>query len=449
MRVDVSPDKLKATLAVDPGDEQLPWPDESDIRRMAAEAGVTFGFTPSPDHPSGSGIHPREPIVVARGIEPGPGAPGWIEYPFEQSPVQKDAEATAELLHIRNVRTGDVVARIHPPEPGTAGRGVDGSEIPGAAGRPARCIAGENTRCVPDRPETIVATADGHARIAPDGSVEVQTVFRVNGDAGVLTGNIDFVGAVIITGDIKSDYAVRAGTSIEVHGSVGDALLTAGGDVVIREGFVGTGKGIIRAGGNVTVQQVHYQTIEADRDVEIRREAIAATIRASGRIIAPRAVIVGGRLEAGEEIEVLNLGNGEETPVMAQVGVRQRLLDRVTQLEQERAVTEKQLQDVRAAVYKLVRRQLDAGSLPPDQLQVLERLKTLQDGIPAVIDRIDRQTAVIQEALKNTLACRIRAHGIVAANALLEINGVRKLVQAAVREVLFVEKSGRIEQLAA
>jgi uncharacterized protein (DUF342 family) len=294
----------------------------------------------------------------------------------------------------------------------------------------------------------LVATADGHAQQLPDGGVDVEPTYTIKGDVGPMTGNIDFVGSLIITGDVKSEFTVHAGNNVDVRGSVGDSEISADGDVRVAQGFVGTGKGKIVAGKTARVKHVHYQTV-IGHTIVVEHECIGATLQAESKISSNRAVFIGGHLSAGDEVEVYDLGNGEETNVTVQVGARPRLLERLGEIERRAAQVEKQLTEVKAGMYKLVRIQLDAGTLTPEQEDLMNRLKKVQEDLPKELAAIAAEQVKLKGLMEQSMAGKIIARGTVAANAHLDINGVRKFVSSPMREVMFVEKSGRIEQLPA
>ncbi len=153
-------------------------------------------------------------------------------------------------------------------------------------------------------------------------------------------------------------------------------------------------------------------------------------------------------LEAADEIVVMDLGNGEETNVTAHVGSRPKLLERLGELDRRHQQLEKQLKDVKEGAYKLIRIQLDAGHLTPEQDALLERLKKVQDDLPRELAANEQEQKNLRDLMQSSLAAKITVRGTVTTNALIDVNGVKKMIQQPLREVLFIEKSGRIEQMA-
>lgn len=450
MKLSVSDDKYEAYLHPEMGEPGTQIPIES-LRQYLASNGITDTVIVEPLEKIAADGLPSEDVLVATGFRPEKGKDGFVEHvfkipkPIPESEKDKEKEQHPCLLEIYNVRSGEVISILHPPGAGTPGKTVFGVPVPSQPGKASRLRVGENVHLSEDK-ASIIATVDGGARVAIDGIVSVEPVLRLKEDVGPLTGSITFFGDVVVLGGVKSEYWLKAERSIEIKGGVGDAIIEAGMDVTVTEGYVGTGKGIIRSEGTVRLKFVHHQQVIAKHDIYIEREAIDAKLHTKGKIIGARAVFIGGTLEADGEIDAMDLGNGDETNLTAHVGNRPKLLEKLNELDKRRQQVEKQLTDVKAAAYKLVRIQLDNGKLTPDQLTLMGKLKVVQDALPKELASNEEEQKAIRESLQNSTAARINVRGTISANALIDINGIKKMVQEPLQGVIFIEKQGRIEQ---
>ncbi len=61
----------------------------------------------------------------------------------------------------------------------------------------------------------------------------------IQGDVGVETGNINFTGKVIVSGNVMSGYEIISNEDIEINGIVECATLKSKGDITIRQGVQG------------------------------------------------------------------------------------------------------------------------------------------------------------------------------------------------------------------
>lgn len=65
----------------------------------------------------------------------------------------------------------------------------------------------------------------------------------------IKSGNIKFVGSVIIKGSVDDGFDVRATGAIDIGGSVGKCTIESeNGDIVIHQGVFGKNEGYIKAG---------------------------------------------------------------------------------------------------------------------------------------------------------------------------------------------------------
>ena len=78
--------------------------------------------------------------------------------------------------------------------------------------------------------------ADSGNLVYKGGRFNIETTFQISSDVDVKTGNIDFLGDVVIKGSVQEGYTVTAGKSITVLGMVTGATLTAQGDITVKNG---------------------------------------------------------------------------------------------------------------------------------------------------------------------------------------------------------------------
>ena len=437
LRVAISEDGMEAIVqSHTPFEGGMMVPEE--IQELLHDAGVRTGIMEDVlRRIARDGIHPQG-VVVARGVQPRGGVPGWVELIYI-SPSREP-----KLHTILSVRKGDVLAVLHPPSEGTPGSSVTGEIVPWPPGLTVCLVPGLNTAFGPDG-TTVIATEDGQPVQVPDGSIEVHTTVVIPNNVDYSVGDIDFCGSLLIKGDVLGEFSIKAGGSVEVFGDVHDAAIESGGDVTIHQGFVGVGKGRITAGGTVRVRHVTNQVINAGKDVHIETEAINSIIEAGGRVVASRAVIAGGRLEAMLEVDVHNLGNSESSGVKVRVGRRGKIIERLTVLEKDVKQVERQTAEVKEAVYRLVKIKVDTGKLPPGREQVLAKLQEAQKLLPRRLAEFQGERETLQGELQKKCDARIVARGTVQKDTMIEVNGAGKFVESTLEAVTFVEWEGVLE----
>lgn len=446
----ISADGMEACLSCN-GEAEPMLPSREEIASLLRDHNIVFGIREEAVEKLMQADPRSGPFLIAEGMRPIQGQDGWIEYSHaKHPPPQEEKEAKKvdfhELGWINNVSKSEIVAEVHPAEPGVPGTSVTGEKVDPQSVTTPSIKLGKGVSLDPGYPDRVIALEDGNAVLDADGTLHVETTITISGDVDYSTGNIDFVGSVIITGDVKSDFTVKAKKSIEIHGNVEDATIEAGGDVVVRNGFIGTGKGVLQAGGKATVHHVLNQKVTAGSEVIVVREAVCAKIVAGNRITAPTAVFVGCVLEAGNEIEVLNLGNGEEGQSRARVGRRGILNERVNTVDKDIAVVQKQASDTKDTLYKIVRIQLDKGGLSPEQQQLSAKLRFLQTELQRKIEQLQKDKESLKLELNKDSMARIIVRDTLFPNVSLEMNGLRKLNHNALKEVILTEYGGKIEE---
>jgi len=280
--------------------------------------------------------------------------------------------------------------------------------------------------------QDVTATAEGKPRI-------------IEGNVGNATGNVDASGALVIQGDVHSGFSVRVRGTLEVFGNVEDALIEVEGNVVLRQGFTGAGKGRITATGSVTMCHVRNQAVVAGGDVVIGRECINASITAGGRIDARRAVISGGKMDAMREILLGEVGVADEISAKMRVGRRAKIIEHLGTLDKELANAERQIREVKEAVYKLIKVKVDGGKLPEDKEALLAKLQGAQKLLPERIAAIQAEHASLQVELQKKSDAKIVVYGTIHADTMIEVDGARKILDASVRGVEFIEWGGALE----
>ncbi len=278
-----------------------------------------------------------------------------------------------------------------------------------------------------------------------DSCIAAESPRQIAGNVDNSTGNIDSAGPVVVRGDILSGFAVCATGMLEVFGNVEDAAIDVNGDVIIHQGFTGSGRGRINASGTVRVLHVRNQTIAAGKDVFVENECINATILSGGRICAPRAVVSGGKLDAMTEIEVGDLGLADDATAKIRVGHRAKVIEHLGHLDKEFVNAERQLREVKEAVYKLVKIKVDGGTLCADKEALLAKLQGAQKMLPGKIATVQAERTVLQAELQKKSDARVVVHGTIQAGAMIEVNGARKILDAAVRGAEFIAWGGVLE----
>lgn len=331
MQLSVSSNRLEATIRVKPAFEGQTVSFE-EIRAFLKENGIVYGILESIIRDFCENKKYFLDLVCARGLPPVDEKSGKLEYlfPREQSfmPAERE-DGTVDYRNlgiVQNVKKGDALCRIIPPEPGENGTDVYGNPMEYRRGKIPSFPQGKNT-AVSEDGLTLFADSDGCIEYK-NANLSISEVFIVRGDVDSSSGNIDFLGTVIVQGDVLEGFSIKAGKDINVRGMVEGAMLEAGGNIAISYGMNGMSRGKLTAKGSVSAQYIENTTVECAGDV--RADVIFnSMIKAGSSILARgrKGLLAGGRFQAGRSITANTIGSGgARTEVLIVSGVLEGLL---------------------------------------------------------------------------------------------------------------------------
>jgi len=357
----------------------------------------------------------NEKILIAEGTKAKDGKDAYIEYYFEtdQSKVRLKEGSNGkidfkELNIIQNVTENQPLAKKIPPEQGVPGSTVVGKWLPATNGKDITLPVGNNTH-VNEEGDTILADINGQALVI-SGLVNVEPVFTVNGDVNLKTGNIIFLGTVIVSGNVEDGFSIKASGNIEIHGTVAKSELDAEGDIIINQGVNGKGGGRIQAGKSLWARFIENANIKAGDMVIVSDGIINSYVDAQNRIVCQgkRAAIMGGKLRAGEEINAKTLGNPTSgTETICEVGFDPKSKEELDKLHEEKNNIEKQLEELNRNILSLVNLKKQRKTLPEDKEASLQEMMDNRNVLVTEQQKNAERTQEIQTIL-NSLKVRGR-----------------------------------------
>ncbi|MCL6451319.1 MAG: FapA family protein [Acetobacteraceae bacterium] len=364
---------------------------------------------------------PLHPVVVARGVPPQDGEDAQVEFHFRvrEGPLRpaetEDGRVDFYNLNlVENVKAGQVLATKTPARPGRPGYKVTGEELPARPGKDVGLSAGQNVAVSPDG-LTLTAAKDGHAFRGLQGRVTVLPVFEVRGNVDLSTGNIDCVGSVVVRGNVESGLRVVAQRDVEVYGCVDGGMVRAGGDVLVKRGIQGRGRGGVEAQGNVSALFVQNARVSAGGRVEVG-EAIMHSQVVAGEKVEVRGrkgLIVGGMVRAGEEVSARVVGSPYSTPTQIEVGVDPRSRQELAELLKSLAQASTDLEETRKGVRLYQEAEKAQGSLPPGRREALLRLLRQQSQLRRTVAELAERRQRLEAEAREQAGGRVKVSGVV------------------------------------
>jgi len=325
-----------------------------------------------------------EPTVVISGKPPRNGETARIKCHFEISPPEyvlradKDVFDTREFANIQNVKKGDVIAEKVPLTLGTPGITVTGKSVQATDGADKTLLVGANVTLSDDETKAIAAI-DGLARMSGD-RVVVDPVYTVNGDAGLKTGSIKFVGSVVVKGNVEDYGEIYADGDINILGTVGNAKLKALGNIYVRRGISGGVDCQVTSGESIVSRFVENCQVMVEKFLIVSDGIVNSEVVSLESIVCrgKRASIVGGSLSAANALDTKTLGSVSGSRTMVEVGIDPRLRleeKRLSQLVQDASKKIQSLKDMVRLLERRVHQERSMNKKPEELKDVLLELK--------------------------------------------------------------------------
>lgn len=389
--------------------------------------------------------------VVAIGEKPVQGENGYIEFLFDVKGGQKkpleleDGKVDfKEVVSINNVRQGQLIASRVPARKGVPGKAVTGEALLPNPVKDVHFKIGKNV--VLDQEKTsMYATIDGMVTMTENDKLNVFPIYEVNGDVDYSVGNISFVGSVVIRGNVLNGFKIKASGDIRITGGIEAAELEAGGSIVIGAGILGQNKGIVKADKTVKCSFVQEGTIYAGEDVVVMQSIMHSTIRAGRNVICQswKGLIVGGIIQAGENVSARTIGNTVSTATVIEAGVLPELRNELQELRNKLAKTEDSLTKTDKALEMLDQLAV-AGKLTPDKVAMRIKLNHTKKQVLDEIATMKERILEIEKIQEEIGKARIEAASTIYAGTKLVIGRNIKMIKNTIDKVYFQLSDGDI-----
>ncbi|MDR0706934.1 MAG: FapA family protein [Treponema sp.] len=395
----------------------------------------------------------KTPVLVAEGIKEVNGRNAYIEYKFETNPnkmhLRQSRTGTVDFKNIQliqNVIENQPIAVKIPAEEGKKGRTVKGEFLPAKDGVDISLPLGKNVHADKDG-MVIFSNINGQVMLA-NSVINVEPIFLVEGNVCLKTGNIIFLGTVVITGNVEDGFSVKAAGNIEVRGTVACAEIEAEGDISVAQGITGKATGHVKAGGSIWARFIENAIIDAGDMVVVSDGIINSQVDAYKRIVCQgkRARIVGGRLRASEEINAQIIGaSSGAAETICEVGIDPSIKEALEQLALDKERHKKELESVQAEMQMLINIKAQRKSLPEDKEFLLNELMDQRNSLASELQDIDKEIGQKQEeqsAIKTR--GRVSAANVIYPGAKIIIRDVVESIRNQYRAATFILENNLI-----
>ncbi len=374
---------------------------------------------------------------IARGREAVPGRDGKIVL-LVKAFQRTGAREVVDPWYFKafdSVEAMTPVARLYPPHPGAPGLDCVGRPVLPMPCAPAAVETDDTLELQPGAAgrqfDTVVAKIAGY--LTTDRSkLRIVHELVLEGNVDHHSGDVRFVGAVTVAGDVMKDFRVHAREGITIRGNVmhgrlsnesGDIAITgvATGDpsvfVAIRERVPigspragGVSRVQISSAGEFRAHALDGVTVEALGNIVISKEIRASVIHTRGSVMVPDGRVIAGEIHAVCGVEAKSFGT--ESGVTTTVRLAS---DIESTAEYEALVTqlknhESALEMIRLYLGPYAERPSRTAALPPD-------LRKRMEGLLKKLAEVTRSREALVEARQSMLA-RARHNSVYRINVL-------------------------------
>jgi len=377
--IEISSDRMEAFITFKEPVNEGGKLDEAGIIRELEEAGLANYNMEVVRNLAVHKVYDRK-YAIATGTAPANGTDGYLQYHFNNEnlrPKPKILEDGSvdfrQLGLLRLCERGDVLVTSVPPRDGSDGLDVTGNVMPFTAGRaPQPLPQGKNTSVSEDGLH-LLADVSGQL-VIQQGKIHISPCLEIKGNVDNSTGNIDFNGQVVISGNVLTGFTVKAQGNIEIHGVCEGAVLETSADIVIGRGAQGMEKAQLIAKGNVTAKFIEGCNVSADGNITAD-SILNSTINCGGDVIlsGKRGLLTGGKLIAGNKLVAKTIGSPMGTTTVIEVGNKPTAILGVKELTVEYEKLRKEFEKVDQAV-NLLTVQQKRGTLTDEKKQLLMKM---------------------------------------------------------------------------
>ncbi len=315
----------------------------------------------------------------------------------------EDSRIDFKKLNLENNIIKDTpICKIIPHTLGKDGVDVHGKIAKAKAGKKLVSPAGKGTY-IPENSNLLLAEIDGRLSYQ-SGKYNVETSFILNGNVDNSTGNIDFVGDVIVKGRVRSGFEIKAGGSIYIEGSAGDCILTAKGEIVIKDGINADNHGKLEAGSNITCKFIENCTVTSGGNITTG-SIINSTVFAddSINVTVNKGVVLNSSLTAYNHIKAITLGSETSRDVRIVLGKSHTLAEEASKIKFEIPNTKKTIDRISKNIDFLEK----SKELTEQKTILLNQLKEQLELYVTHLDEQIKRKDIIADLTKDCSRCKL------------------------------------------
>ncbi len=446
VRVLIGESALSASLLINPPVHGGAAPTLSSLRAALAEHDVGFGVDQEALATLEKSPVYDQPVLVARGTAPVNGKNGELAIHFNTGKhslkPKENEDGTVDYRNldlIDNVYAGQLLATLSFPTEGSPGMSVKGQAISQRKGRPIPVCVGNNTELSSDG-KSLYAKIDGQVDFIKQ-KVCVNETYHVKGDVDMATGNVHALGNLVIKGDVKPGFSIETGGSLDIYGTVDSSKISAGGNIRLRSGIIGSE---MHCEGDLISRFVESCNIFVKGDIDAEY-VMHSNVHCGGNLTTAgkRSRILGGQCVSSGNITSGNIGSTSYVRTRVEISSRDAILGRHQELLEQRESLEKLLEGLKPllTLYAQLQR---ANRVTPDKQESFNDILRKQKAAVSALEDVNVRLEETTESIQNHGGGKIICPGTIYPGTEITIGTAKYSIDHAMRNVSFGFASGEI-----
>lgn len=218
---------------------KMPFYSKDEIIEELNHKNVTYGIIDEAVKEASSNKEVKD-LVIAKGLNPIDDEEDKIKLYFNDKNISgQDEEYKGKIDYrnvasIANVKYGDLIAELIIGKEGKDGIDLAGKPLKRKLKKGIKIIANEGCKVEENK---VIATTEGRPSES-NGIFSVNQVLQVNEDVDMKSGNVKFIGDILLRKNIAEGMTVEAGNSVELDGNIEKGTIIANGNSVIKGSII-------------------------------------------------------------------------------------------------------------------------------------------------------------------------------------------------------------------
>ena len=417
---------------------------KEDVLQELTKTGVIFGI--DEDAIEKAINNPGNKYIVAIGKKPVDGTDAQIKFKKDVTGERgKPKEIEGGRVDFKDldlflgVNENEVIAEKILATAGEDGSTVKGRLLKAIAGRDKRIKVGKN---VIVEENIYTAKIAGHLQVTND-KVEVLPVLQLKSDVDLSTGNIIFPGDINIKGSVQAGFLVKAEGKVVIEGSIQGGSVE-GSIVEVKHGIQGAPDSYVQAQEMLSAKFIENAVVSSAGNIVVTDSILHSKVSAGKRLsmTGSKAIIAGGRISAGVEIDAKNVGTQMAPPTVLEVGVNPTLKEEYVKLKEAYKETTIKQESIKKSLILIK---------PDEKSEVIESRQELYTKLIKAnftllgeIETMKNRLFYIEEEFSNLSDGKVKCNGSIFPGVKLVINNIVYPVRDILQFAVFFVEDGEI-----